>query len=147
MFRLPPDSHAAAPAGALLASLPPADRRRVQWVRRAVQNAARYFADEAAARSIVTLAVRADGRFVAIRITRRGAGQGRFRVLWTFGKQSPEPDHAGAAPAPATTGKPAMPTDTKPARVRWLGDDVDGPLHATVNGEVAGTLTRCYLNQ
>lgn len=87
MFRLPPDSHAAAPAGALLASLTPADRRRVQWVRRAVQGAARYFAGEPAARSLVTLAVRADGRFVAIRIARQGAEQGRFRILWTFGKE------------------------------------------------------------
>ena len=86
MLRFPPESHDAAPAGALLESLSPADRRRVQWTRRAVQGAARFFADAPAARSVVTLAVRADGRFVAIRITRRGADQGRFRVLWTFGK-------------------------------------------------------------
>ena len=86
MFRFPPEAHAAAPAGALLASMDDADRRRVQWVRRAVQGAARFFADAPAARSIDTLAVRSDGRFVALRITRRGAAQGRFRVLWTFGK-------------------------------------------------------------
>ena len=85
MFRLPPESHDAAPAGALLESLSPADRRRIQWTRRAVHAAARYFADEPAARSIITLAVRADGRYVAIRISRKLAEQGRFKVLWTFG--------------------------------------------------------------
>ena len=86
MYRLPPESHPAAPAGALLTSLNPHAKRRVQWTRRAVHDAARYFAAEGAARSIVTLAVRADGRFVAIRISRKGAEQGRFRVLWTFGR-------------------------------------------------------------
>ncbi len=35
-----------------------------------------------------------------------------------------------------------MTTDTPPVRVRWHGDTTDGPLHATVNGAVAGTLIR-----
>lgn len=33
-------------------------------------------------------------------------------------------------------------TTPRPARVRWKGDSTNGPLHAIVNGEIAGTLTR-----
>ena len=33
-----------------------------------------------------------------------------------------------------------MTTDPHPARVRWTGDATNGPLHATVNGAVVGTL-------
>ena len=35
-----------------------------------------------------------------------------------------------------------MTTDTRPVRLRWQGDATAGPLHATVNGAVAGTLIR-----
>ena len=35
-----------------------------------------------------------------------------------------------------------MTTDTRPVRLRWQGDTTDGPLHATVHGEIAGTLIR-----
>ena len=39
------------------------------------------------------------------------------------------------------------PTAPRPARLRWQGNAEDGPLHAIVNGHVAGSLTRCYLDQ
>ena len=87
MFRFPRDAHPAASAGARFARLPRAERRRVRKVRRAVHDAARHFADNPAARATTALAVRANGRYVAIRITRKGAPQGRFRTLWTFGRE------------------------------------------------------------
>ena len=40
-----------------------------------------------------------------------------------------------------------MATDTRPVRIRWKGSATNGPLHAIVNGAVAGTLTRSYLDK
>ena len=40
-----------------------------------------------------------------------------------------------------------MTTDTRPVRIRWKGSATDGPLHATIDGQIAGTLNRAYLDQ
>ena len=83
----PPKDHPAALAAENLEGLIASTMNpRAPLTSQALQSAVRYFAREPAAQSLVTLAQRLDGRFVAIVIDREGAAQNRFTVIWNFGR-------------------------------------------------------------
>ena len=86
MNRPPKDHPAAIAAENLEGMIASSMRPRAPKINYAVHAAARFFAKEPAAQDLVCLAERLDGRFVAIEITREGASQGKFRVIWNFGR-------------------------------------------------------------